>query len=181
MKSTMKTMVLSLTIMTAAAAAILALVKMYTTPHIAEALDRQKQEALESVLPPFSEVTGSEGDNGFTLYRATGEGGENVGVAVEAFSDAGFSNRIVILFGFDASGGLSGYKVLSHSETPGLGANMDTWFRAEGTNHNLIGSTSPLEVSKDGGSVDAITGATITSRAFLDALNKARTAAFDQQ
>lgn len=181
MKSTMKTMVLSLTIMTAASAAILGAVKIYSAPRAAAALDRQKQQALEAVLPPFASVTTATANDGLTLYRACGSGGNAVGMAVESFSDAGFSGRIAILFGFDASGALTGYNVLSHSETPGLGANMDTWFRAEGTAHNVLGTTAPLKVNKDGGDIDAITGATITSRAFLEALNKARTAAFGAQ
>ena len=67
------------------------------------------------------------------------------------------------------------YSVLSHKETPGLGSKMDSWF-VKGAKGNIIGKnpgTKGLQVSKDGGDVDAITAATISSRAFLDAVNRA--------
>lgn len=177
MKSNMKTMVVSLVVMTAAAGAILAAVKMFTGPAALATMEKQRREAIVEVLPPFSDITVST-DSALTVYNAIGSDGTPAGVAVESFSDAGFGGRISILAGFDASGRLTGYRVLSHSETPGLGANMDHWFRAEGTAHNVLGSTGSLAVTKDGGSVDAITGATISSRAFLEALNRARSAAF---
>ena len=62
----------------------------------------------------------------------------------------------------------------NHAETPGLGAKADKWFQADGKG-SIIGLTpaEPLVVSKDGGQVDAITASTITSRAFLKAVNNA--------
>ena len=72
--------------------------------------------------------------------------------------------------GFDADGRLTGYRVLSHAETPGLGAKMDTWFQTD----KVIGTDTDIAVRADGGDIDAITGATITSRAFTDAINRAR-------
>ncbi len=74
--------------------------------------------------------------------------------------------------GFGADGSLTGYRVLSHAETPGLGSKMDSWFM----NDQVIGSSDYISVRADGGNVDAITGATITSRAFTDAINRARKA-----
>ena len=71
------------------------------------------------------------------------------------------------------------YSVLQHAETPGLGSKMQDWFRLEGTDRNVLGSDlsqGPLRVKKDGGTVDAITAATISSRAFLDAVNRAYSA-----
>jgi len=69
------------------------------------------------------------------------------------------------------------YVVLQHAETPGLGSKMSTWFKNPGKpSQSVIGrdlSQGMLAVSKDGGTVDAITAATITSRAFLEAVNKA--------
>ncbi len=82
------------------------------------------------------------------------------------------------MVGFAPDGSVKGYTVLAHSETPGLGAKMGAWFSDPSRpSRSIIGRTpdsgSPLAVSKDGGEVDAITGATITSRAFLQAINKA--------
>ena len=65
---------------------------------------------------------------------------------------------------------------MSHAETPGLGSKMEEWFRAEKGNQSILGknpSTDNLTVKKDGGSIDAITAATISSRAFLDAIANA--------
>ena len=70
-----------------------------------------------------------------------------------------------------------GYTLLEHAETPGLGAKADKWFQ-KGEKGNIIGKNpiTPLTVSKDGGDVDAITASTITSRAFLKAVNNAYSA-----
>ena len=67
------------------------------------------------------------------------------------------------------------YVVLKQTETPGLGAHIDHWFKhADKPSQNIIGrKAGALSVSKDGGEVDAITAATISSRAFLKAVNKA--------
>ena len=72
-------------------------------------------------------------------------------------------------------GSVANYSVLEHKETPGLGSKMDVWFTPNGKG-NITGKTpgtQGLKVSKDGGDVDAITAATISSRAFLDAVNRA--------
>ena len=81
--------------------------------------------------------------------------------------------------GFDVEGKLLNYSVQQHSETPGLGSKMQEWFRTDKNNQSVIGRTltaDGLKVTKDGGDVDAITAATISSRAFLDAINRAYSA-----
>ena len=79
-----------------------------------------------------------------------------------------------MLVGFNPAGEILGYTLLEHAETPGLGAKADTWFQKDGK-ASIIGKNpaTPLTVSKDGGDVDAITASTITSRAFLKAINQA--------
>jgi len=81
------------------------------------------------------------------------------------------------MVGIDKKGNFSGFEVLEHAETPGLGSKMNVWFKnTEKPNQNIIGknpNSTKFEVSKDGGDIDAITASTITSRAFLDALNRA--------
>ena len=112
------------------------------------------------------------------IYPAK-SGGEMVGAAVESFTKKGFGGEIKVIVGFDMDGKITNYSVLSHSETPGLGAKMQEWFSTEKGNQSVIGRKidgKGLTVSKDGGDVDAITAATISSRAFLDAVNKAYTA-----
>ena len=107
--------------------------------------------------------------------------GQVVGAAVESFTNKGFSGEIRVIVGFDTEGKIKDYSVLQHSETPGLGSKMQEWFRTDRNKQNVIGREvgSGLKVSKDGGDVDAITAATISSRAFLDAINRAY-AAFSQ-
>lgn len=180
MKSSLKNMLLSLTGITVIAGAILAAVNISTEKPIAEGAERARNEAIAAILPQFDHLeqtiaTDADGDS-LTVYVATLEG-TGSGVAVETFSNNGFGGHISIIAGFDNDGHLCGYRVLQHAETPGLGANMDKWFMADGTSHNIIGTDAPLAVKADGGDVDAITGATITSRAFLQAINRARSAA----
>lgn len=102
-----------------------------------------------------------------------------MGAAVESYSKKGFSGEIKVIVGFDTEGTLCNYSVLQHSETPGLGAKMQDWFRTDKNKQSVIGRKldgSGLKVTKDGGDVDAITAATISSRAFLDAVNRAYSA-----
>lgn len=83
------------------------------------------------------------------------------------------------MYGFDKDGNVTGYQVISHAETPGLGAKMGDWFHSPEGHRSVIGlnpATTNMTVSKDGGDIDAITAATITSRAFLDALRRASSA-----
>ena len=102
------------------------------------------------------------------------------GAAVES-QTMGFGGDLRVLVGFADDGTITGYTVLQHAETPGLGAKAATWFQKDGKG-NIIGkkAVKPLAVSKDGGEVDAITASTITSRAFLKAVNQAY-AAYMQQ
>ena len=79
------------------------------------------------------------------------------------------------MVGIDKDGNITGYQILQTSETPGLGTKADLWFQ-EGGKGCVIGMNAkdnPLFVKKDGGEVDAITAATISSRAFCDAINRA--------
>ena len=119
----------------------------------------------------------ADGDS-LKIYPAS-KGGEFVGAAVESNTKKGFSGEIKVIVGFDKEGKLLNYSVLQHAETPGLGAKMQEWFSTDKNKQSVLGrslSAGPLKVTKDGGDVDAITAATITSRAFLDAVNRAYSA-----
>ncbi len=195
MKSNMITMVASLTLIAAGMGALLGLVHDVTADPIAQAQAQAKIDALESVLPPMDngitedpvEIT-VEGDTRPVKLYAAFDNGQPCGAAVETWTMDGFSGEITVMVGFDASGAVSGFKVLQSAETPGLGAKADEWFRSEivsdepstgATKKNkrsIIGTHDLLKVSKDGGQIDGITAATITSRAFLGAVNRARKA-----
>ncbi len=186
MKSSLVNMVLSLGIITIVAAALLAGVYSVTEEPIEVAKLQKQVEAVKAVTPDFDNDPVSEaveiipvGETQALKVFPARKGGELVGAAVESYSTQGFSGEIRLIYGFDAEGTITGYAVMEHAETPGLGAKMDEWFRSPEGKRSVIGlnpDTSNLTVSKDGGDVDAITAATITSRAFLDALNRASAA-----
>lgn len=188
MKSTLLNMVLSLGIITIVAAGLLSWIYTITEAPIEQAKLDKQIEAVKAVTPAFDNDPVSEaieivpeGETQALKVFPARQGGELVGAAVESYSSKGFSGDIKLIYGFDINGVITGYAVMEHAETPGLGAKMDAWF-TEGGKGNVLGmnpTEAPLTVSKDGGQVDAITAATITSRAFLDALNRAA-AAFTQ-
>ena len=109
----------------------------------------------------------------FKIYQVRDAQGQDLGAAVES-TTGGFGGDLKVLVGFDPEGKILGYTLLEHQETPGLGAKADKWFQ-KGEKGDIIGKSpaEPLTVSKDGGQVDAITASTITSRAFLKAVNNA--------
>ena len=151
LESTFKNMVLSLVIISMVAAGALAGVYMLTLGNI-EAQKKAKQEAAKQAV-----LAGHED-----------------GYAVETAVD-GFGGTFRVMVGFDQEGNILGYEILEHQETPGLGSHMEHWFKnADKPGQNIIGrKAGALQVSKDGGDVDAITAATISSRAFLKAVNQA--------
>ena len=109
----------------------------------------------------------------YIIYQTKDKQGKDLGAAVES-TTGGFGGDLKVLVGFDPDGKILGYTILETAETPGLGAKADTWFQKDGKG-DIIGKdpAEPLTVSKDGGKVDAITASTITSRAFLLAVNNA--------
>ena len=177
-------MLLVLTGVTAISVALLAYVNELTKGPIAEANAKTLNEALKEVLPEFTNNPVAECDTVFSekdgkkivdfiIYPAK-NGDQWVGTAVEAKS-MGFGGELKVLVGFDAEGKIYNYSLLSHAETPGLGSKAADWFK-EGNKGSIKGMNpgeQPLAVSKDGGQVDAITASTITSRAFLNAVNAA--------
>ena len=145
-------MAMSLTVITLVAAAALAGIYLLTQTRIEQQKRDAELSAQQSVL---------SGD----------ENGTAIKVAVD-----GFGGKMIVMVGFAQDGTILGYKILEHQETPGLGDKAAWWFQAaDKPGQNVIGrqATGQFKVSKDGGDVDAITAATISSRAFLKALNDA--------
>ncbi|WP_321332078.1 RnfABCDGE type electron transport complex subunit G [uncultured Bacteroides sp.] len=187
LESSLKNMLLVLTGVTVASVALLAYVNKITEGPIADAGAKTLNEALKSVVPAFTNNPVADCDtlfsekNGkkiidFIIYPAK-NGNEIVGTAVESKS-LGFGGELKVLVGFDAEGKIYNYSLLAHSETPGLGSKAVDWFKEghKGSIKGLNPGDKPLTVSKDGGQVDAITASTITSRAFLRAVNAAYSA-----
>ena len=183
LKSTLPNILLSLTGICLAAGAALSAANHYTEEAIAASKAAELQQAVSRVTPEFDNIPTEEayrvaapdGGDSLTVYPAR-KGGVAVGYAVASDTKNGFSGLIRLLVGFDADGRLFNYSVLEHNETPGLGSKMEEWFRHDRNRQSVIGyemAGKRLRVAKDGGEVDAITAATISSRAFLEAVNRA--------
>ena len=180
LESSFKNMVLSLVIISMVAAGALAGVYILTLENINAQKKAKQQEAILAVLPEGAEIDEIEEIDGLTVYNAMKDG-EYVGAAVQTEAN-GFGGPQKIMVGFDAEGKIINYVVLEHQETPGLGDHIVEWFKAaDKPGQNILGrqATGQFIVSKDGGDVDAITAATISSRAFLSAINKAYAALHD--
>lgn len=174
--STLLNMLLSLTAIAFVAAAALAALNAVTAAPIEAAQKAKVESAISAVLPPFSRIEDQTVD-GLLCHVAYDEGDQCVGAAIEAGNDKGFGGHLQLMVGFDANGLVFGYQILETHETPGLGAKADTWFQ-QGGKGEIVGkdpATVKMEVRKDGGDIDAITGSTITSRAFLDIVATAYT------
>ena len=183
-------MLLALTGVTVVSVALLAWVNGLTKEPIAQAKKQALDKALKEVLPDFDVIapdTLFKADkNGkqaidFIVYPAT-KAGRWVGTAVQSTSHNAFGGDLTILVGFDTEGTVLNYSLLQHAETPGLGSKADVWFKAGGKGDitGMNPGEASLAVSKDGGRVDAITASTITSRAFLQAVNSAYAAFIGQ-
>lgn len=181
MKSTLVNMTAVLFGITLVASAGVGAVNMITAEPIAQAEQAAKVEALKVVLPPFDQTAPEAltiDDMPITVYTAT-KGGQVAGYAVESMTKNGFGGAISMMVGFTPDGEVVNVNVLRQAETPGLGTKM-----ADKENV-LLGSIQgkkletmklvdgKLAVKKDGGDVDALTAATISSRAYVDAINRA--------
>jgi len=156
--------------------AALAGVNLLTADRIAQIAKENEFAACEQVLPPdegqqfeftpLEEICPELGVNG---YLAT-ENGSPAGCVIIT-SSKGYGGDVQVMVGFDTAGTVTGVSVLSHSETPGLGANA----AKPGFLGQFVSSADAgdLAVVKDGGTVDAVTAATISSRAVTAAVNAA--------
>ena len=181
MKSTLLNMVAVLFCITLISSAGVGLVNMITVDPIAEAKAKAVNDAILAVLPEFDEKQSTELDIDampIKVYTATAAG-QTVGYAVETMTKSGFSGVVKLMVGFAPTGEVLNVNVIQQAETPGLGTKMCD----EG--NPLISSIQGqkleskklvdgrLAVKKDGGDVEALTAATISSRAYVDAVNRA--------
>ena len=159
---------LTLLAITAVVAAALAGVNSITAPAIAQLKAEKTQQAIEAVLPGG----GEEVDFPETALVSKVYASET-GYAVEV-TPGGFDNTITMMVGVDKAGNVLGIDIISHTETAGLGAVADAGTPAGVSfREQFIGMSGAVSVTKDGGEVEAITGATITSRAVCVGVNAA--------
>ena len=161
---------LTLLAITAVAAAALAGVNSITAPAIDELNAAKTQEAIEAVLPGGGELMDNYTDNTGLVSKVYAS---ETGYAVEV-TPGGFDNTITMMVGVDTEGKVLGISIISHTETAGLGAVADAGTPAGiAFREQFIGASGSVSVTKDGGQMDAITGATITSRAICVGVNAA--------
>ena len=156
---------LTLFLITTIVAGLLGLVNYVTADTIAEQIAQKAENAMRQVLEAdsYEPMDVPEGSTVTAAYRA-GDRGYVVRVAPN-----GFGGAIDMMVGVDVSGAVTGVAIVSQSETASLGANCTREdFRAQFT-----GKTGTLSVSKDGGEIEALTGATVTSRAVTEGVNTA--------
>ncbi len=169
-------MTVVLTVIAAVAGGLLAFVNEKTAPQI-EQIQKENLAAGIKTVMGSDQIVVAEPQNadGFEYYAITDAEGNAIGSAVTTSAN-GFGGALKVLVGFDGEGTILGYTLLEHTETPGLGDKAATWFQ-KGGKGDIIGKNPGkdiFKVSKDvEGGIDAITASTITSRAFLLAIENA--------
>ena len=177
--STFSNMTLTLFAITIAAGISLGYINKVTEGPIAKARLERTTNALKTVLPQFNndpvqEVVKLKSEivkDSIEIYPGTMDG-KNVGTAIVASSENGYNGLIKIMVGFEPDGSIRNIAVLEQKETPGLGTKIknEKFIRQFRGKHP---SSYDLRVKKDKGDVDAITGATITTRAYGEAVQLA--------
>ena len=176
-KDTLLNMFIAMFVISIVSGGVLGVVYNATKEPIAAAETAKKTEAIKNVLPEFNElkettIKSELEDAELPFYLAYDANNNFIGAAVETFTSKGFSGNISSMDGILKDGTVNNISVLQHAETPGLGSKMsEPSFKDQFNNKNA--NSFNFKVKKDGGDVDAITAATISSRAFCDAVNRA--------
>ncbi|MFC1498940.1 RnfABCDGE type electron transport complex subunit G [Verrucomicrobiota bacterium] len=176
MKETLK-LIIVLTVICLLAGFALAGVYSITRNRISLAKQQEMLAALENVLPDYdnkpidNKFETTESGNEWIFYIARKDGIFS-GAAFETSSIQGYGGIIKVMVGIGADNNIEAIEILEQTETPGLGAKIETEeFKGQFRNKGVV-NLDWCKVRKDGGEIDAITGATISSRAVAEALRK---------
>lgn len=170
MESTFPNMVIVLTLIAVISAFALGFVYTITKEPIAKGKIEKKNRAIKAVLPEFEKKEEKKFDETI-IHIARDKDGKYVGAAVETKA-LGFNDDVKLMVGFDSEDNVYKISVVDQKETPGLGTKMDESKFKDQFNGKDLSKFVP-KVKKDGGSVEAITAATISSRAFSKAVKLA--------
>ncbi|OQA02379.1 MAG: Electron transport complex protein RnfG [Bacteroidetes bacterium ADurb.Bin408] len=171
LESNLKNMFLSLTFISMGMSAALGYVYLLTKDPIVAASKAAETNAIKEVVPAFDNTPEAKEVDGLVFYEATKEG-TPVGYAIKTYTEKAFSGRFDLMVGLLPDGSINQIFVLNQKETPGLGTKIkDPKFKDQFLKKNP--GNWKMTVKKDGGEVDAISAATISSRAFCDAVQKA--------
>ncbi len=178
-KSSFINLLLTLTIVTLVAALALGYVYQWTKEPIAKAQMAKQLKAIESVVQGYDnnpvtekyKVATPGGTDSLEFFPAI-KSGKLIGMAIKTRSVKGYSGDIWLMVGLTTTGEIENIVVIEHKETPGLGSKMTSpAFVNQFLNKNP--EQLKLKVRKDGGDIDAISGATISSRAYSEAVQLA--------
>ena len=155
----------------AVCALVLGMANMVTANAIAANQKAKKDAAMAKVLASdtYTPVDYSGDDESIKSINAAGD----LGHVVEVACGGSFSGTLSIMVGVDNDGIVTGVEVVKTAETSGLGANANK----DSFKGQFVGLDVPAAVTKDGGTIQAITGATITSRAVCNGVQSAVAAA----
>lgn len=173
MESSLKNMVLVLFTITLLSSAAVGGVYMLTKEPIAQAKVAAVNDALKQVLPEYEATTSQDIEvNALPIKVHTATVADKaVGYAVESISKNGFGGEVRLMVGFDTEGTILNINVLEQKETPGLGTKMaDEGNVLLASLKDKNAAQINLTVKKDGGDIDALTAATISSRAYAEAV-----------
>jgi Na+-translocating ferredoxin:NAD+ oxidoreductase subunit G len=161
-------------------AGLLATIYEVTKEPIAASRRQMTLDAIQTVLPPFERVVdavdvrealGAEGDALPEIYPAF-SGDDFLGAAIKVTDPDGYGGDVTFMVGLTTDGRIYAIRLLSHKETPGLGTKLADE-RFAGQFRGLEVPEQGLAVRRDGGAIDAITGATISSRTATNAATEA--------
>lgn len=176
-ESSLTNMVITLVLITLIASLALGGIFNLTKEPIALAIKAKQENAIREVLPEFDTILSHKampvtGKDSVTIHMALKDG-QLVGAAVASYSNNGYdATQIQLMVGFLPDLTIKNISVIQQKETPGLGTKMqEPKFKDQFNGKNP--SEFQLKVKKDGGNVDAITAATISSRAFCEAVQRA--------
>ena len=178
LESNFKNMLLVLLVTTTVAGLVLGMTYNATKEPIEKAKETKQRAAVEKVISGFDEFIAKDASGNEVKIFDCLKDGESIGVAVQSYTMLGFSGRIDVMVGFLPDGTITETVVLKHLETPGLGDKLDiakSEFPRQFWKKNIadLRTNDKILVKKDGGKIDAITAATISSRAFCDAVDRA--------
>ncbi len=171
---TIAQMVIVLLVIAAVCSAGVATVYAITKDTIAETNAKKLQKSLSEVLPEYdkTDTLTVKTANGNAFCYIAQKDGKTVGYAIKASNTNGYNGLVEILTGFDQMGKIINTSATVLNETPGLGQKaLEPKFKEQF--QGFEPSKKTLKVKKDGGDVDAISAATITSRAYTLAVQQA--------
>lgn len=172
-------MVVTLVLIAVLSAFVLAKVELFTKEPIQKAKDQRELQAISEVVNefdnnPFEErmiITTPNKKHKLELYPARKDGVIN-SFAIKTYTNTGFGGRMELIVGFYIDGTIKNFKVIDHKETPGLGSRVnEPRFKEQFNGFNP--SKHKFKVKQDGGEIDAVTAATISSRAVINAIQRA--------